>query len=331
MNRKLLAKELCLIAKQVLSGNYRYKYDPEHKNPPKGGGWKQTEKGWSRNNASPEEESHNTEKKFEKIKENGSKHFERIHQLNRKLISDLRRNSIEIEKLEMAKSKAKRSGRQTREIDNALNKERKRQSQLLSRKKFSWAESLRLPKHRQSNIEINVDGLPDKQQKKNCQFAKRLFDQVVDNSLVPKQQLNFSVEKDKSKRSAYYGAKRGIKLTPGTSFGTYLHEMGHWIEDCNPEVENICKEFLSKRTKGEKPQKLNVLSPNSGYQDDEYTLKDNFSNPYCGKIYPDGGSEILSMGIQMLAENPTSFYRNDPEYFGLIVSILRNEFPKKKK
>ena len=86
-----------------------------------------------------------------------------------------------------------------------------------------------------------------------------------------------------------------------------------------------------KRTKGEKPQKLNVLSPNSGYQDDEYTLKDNFSNPYCGKIYPDGGSEILPMGIQMLAENPTSFYRNDPEYFGLIVSILRNEFPKKKK
>ena len=79
-----------------------------------------------------------------------------------------------------------------------------------------------------------------------------MFDQVVDNSLVPKQQLNFSVEKDKSKRSAYYGAKRGIKLTPGTSFVTYLHEMGHWIEDCNPEVENICKEFLLKRTKGEK-------------------------------------------------------------------------------
>ena len=192
-------------------------------------------------------------------------------------------------------------------------------------------ESLRLPKHRQSNIEINVDGLPDQQQKKNCQFAKRLFDQVVDSSLAPKTKLKFSVEKDKSKRSAYYGAKRGIKLTPGVPFETYLHEMGHWIEDCNPEVKNICKEFLSKRTKGEKPQKLNVLSPNSGYQDDEYTLKDNFSNPYCGKIYPDGGSEILSMGIQMLAENPTSFYRNDPEYFGLIVSILRNEFPKKKK
>ena len=47
MDRKLLVNELIIIAKNLLSDE-DYRYDPEHKHKPEGGGWERTDKGWSR-------------------------------------------------------------------------------------------------------------------------------------------------------------------------------------------------------------------------------------------------------------------------------------------
>lgn len=45
-NRKLVANALLAVAKAVKAEDYRY--DPEHKHNPNGGGWRRTEKGWTR-------------------------------------------------------------------------------------------------------------------------------------------------------------------------------------------------------------------------------------------------------------------------------------------
>ena len=45
-NRKLVANALLAVAKAVKAEDYRY--DPEHKHKPQGGGWQKTEKGWSK-------------------------------------------------------------------------------------------------------------------------------------------------------------------------------------------------------------------------------------------------------------------------------------------
>ena len=151
----------------------------------------------------------------------------------------------------------------------------------------------------------------------------------MDKSIAPKTQLTVMPENRTNARSAYYNSQKEIRITPRTPFSVHLHEMGHWIESSNPEVEKLCREFLYYRTKGEKPKLLKDITGIKQYGNDEYALKDKFPNPYCGKIYPTG-SEILSMGIEMLAEDPYDFYNNDPEYFGLIVSILRGDFSKTK-
>lgn len=50
MNKKLTARELILIAKDLLADTkYDYVYDPDHKNKPKGGHWEKTKEGWSQN------------------------------------------------------------------------------------------------------------------------------------------------------------------------------------------------------------------------------------------------------------------------------------------
>ena len=41
------------------------------------------------------------------------------------------------------------------------------------------------------------------------------------------------------------------------------------------------------------------------------------------KTYDDDPRELLSMGLHMLSENPLVFAKRDPEYFDLIVQILR--------
>ena len=84
----------------------------------------------------------------------------------------------------------------------------------------------------------------------------------------------------------------------------------------------MAKEFLDKRGAGETPTFLNDLQPDRKYDKTEKVFKDKFLDPYCGKIYSDNSTEIVSMGLQYLTENPGKFADEDPEYFDLMIDIL---------
>ena len=80
----------------------------------------------------------------------------------------------------------------------------------------------------------------------------------------------------------------------------------------------------------EKPQKLKDLFPDLNYGDDEVGRKDRFDaafpdgpDPwYVGKDYPKGGTEILSMGLQKLIEDPVGFAKVDPEFCKYVLGCL---------
>ena len=83
-----------------------------------------------------------------------------------------------------------------------------------------------------------------------------------------------------------------------------------------------------------KQKALNKIA--SGYRRDEYCKPDKFFDPYCGKLYTlfggrdrsfvDGtASEIMSMGLQHLFEDPINFAKEDREYFDFVISNLRGE------
>ena len=153
----------------------------------------------------------------------------------------------------------------------------------------------------------------------------------------------------KNKRGFYYHAllnARGYLLhdndgkynTIYSSLNTTTawHEIGHFVEDHNPDVERIEREFLKKRTKGEEATRLyDVFNGWLAYSRDETTKKDSFINPYIGKEYPKG-TEVLSIGLESLFEPKEGqltsmnkdgkqirkFISDDPEYLNLILGIL---------
>jgi len=113
-----------------------------------------------------------------------------------------------------------------------------------------------------------------------------------------------------------------IHLPDSTNVRTVVHELGHTIEDSNPEIRKQARVFLYKRTEGEQAQSLKKLT-GVNYDADEVAKKDKFMNPYMGKIYDSGSTEIISMGLEELYANPVTFAKRDPEYFEFIIGVLQ--------
>ena len=112
-----------------------------------------------------------------------------------------------------------------------------------------------------------------------------------------------------------------MKLAPRDDAA--FHEMGHWFEQkCDDKMRMKIKLFLAKRTAGENPVKLKTIT-GVGYGDDEICRKDKFLDPYMGKIYADGETEIMSMGIDMMYSDPVKFATEDPDMFNFIYDAIR--------
>lgn len=67
MDKRLVARELILTAKSLLADEADYKYDPDHKHKPKGGGWEKTEKGWTQKKMEKKDRMGRTEETINKL------------------------------------------------------------------------------------------------------------------------------------------------------------------------------------------------------------------------------------------------------------------------
>ena len=120
------------------------------------------------------------------------------------------------------------------------------------------------------------------------------------------------------------GSANLIQLNSMDSTTTAIHECMHSIEDTNPKMLANSKAFLEYRTKNDAEKSLRNLTGNKGYKANEVAKADNFFSPYCGKKY-DYGTEIMSMGLQRIFEEPEKFYKEDREYFNFVIGNLRGE------
>ena len=117
--------------------------------------------------------------------------------------------------------------------------------------------------------------------------------------------------------------KLGGRASQAWNRRTMTHELGHWLDDIEPDTNRRTQAFLRKRTAGQPVQKMTKLEPGSGYKSHEISRPDNFKRPYMGKEYGTRSSEITSMGLEFLTHDPVNLARRDPEYFDLIVRIAR--------
>jgi len=106
---------------------------------------------------------------------------------------------------------------------------------------------------------------------------------------------------------------------------TVAHETAHDIEARHPEINKATRAFLMKRKEEGDTVKLSTLTNNPEHTDDVHLDKwaERGGDPYTGRDYSSGHTEILSTGIQRLVEDPAGFRVRDPEHFELVVKILR--------
>lgn len=136
-----------------------------------------------------------------------------------------------------------------------------------------------------------------------------------------------------------YRSKDNMILFPLKTINpsSVLHEITHGTEvekysaSGNPGKGLMKKayDFLIHRASGQPAVPLNTLvkPPFQTYDPNEIGYEDDWVNKggkiYTGKVYPDGGTEIFTTGIERLHANPLEFMQNDPEFFTFIVSNLR--------
>jgi ribosomal protein S20 len=117
--------------------------------------------------------------------------------------------------------------------------------------------------------------------------------------------------------------------SPDSYIKTHIHEMGHLIEFRKPGVLDAAKEFLKKRLGDEKPRPMREVTGINAYTPDEMGAKDSFDRAfreseayYIGKDYGGFATELISMGLEKLYQDPGSLAVSDPEYFKFMVEVL---------
>ncbi len=256
-----------------------------------------------RNNEIQEELDRRAQWGFDGKKPDGTKYVYKKDPVVDKLNTELFKNTHQKTKLNQQRS---------RRLRKFLEVPRDRRSEYRAVNKFK-----RIPKDLKSSVEKRVT----KSTNKAFDDISRLFDK----SNQPSGSQGVDVLHDwKKRRADYSNASKRIGLSTGSKERAIFHEFGHHVENTLPKARDAAVKFLEKRTQGETAQKLQKLFPGRGYGKGEVTKKDAFLNAYTGK---DGdASEVISMGLQHLYEDPTGFARADPEHFDLIVGILRGRF-----
>lgn len=123
-------------------------------------------------------------------------------------------------------------------------------------------------------------------------------------------------------RSNYSPGKGQINMTTSAGVRAVVHELGHWLEDADPEVLRKALAFYDQRTAGDNLEWLG-----DHYSRSEKAKRDQFLSPYMGKAYTSKGkryaTEIVSMGLEMFFDDPVKLAKEDPDYFDFIYDLVR--------
>ena len=142
---------------------------------------------------------------------------------------------------------------------------------------------------------------------------------VTDLGLGGKTRVHYEVG-----RAHAVAGQNYIKIEDNGATSVTVHELGHIIEGANSRDQIKIQRFLHDRIGDEQPIEMRSLNPD--YDASEIAWKDNFDTAYIGKIY--GGfrsSEVISMGLQYLYQDPVSFANRDGHFFDFVVSYLRGK------
>jgi hypothetical protein len=131
--------------------------------------------------------------------------------------------------------------------------------------------------------------------------------------------------------------QEGLFITKAHEQKVFVHELAHSVERRTKQGWEVARKFRDYRIAkaGTTNVRMRDLYPNSGYPADEIGNRDDWdkafgdSHPeYVGRQYPSGhhATEVVSMGCELLYEDPYKLLEEDPEMFKFIVGFLRGKF-----
>lgn len=124
-------------------------------------------------------------------------------------------------------------------------------------------------------------------------------------------------------RSFYNEDTHTIHLRDNPGIPTIWHELGHWLEHMLPGAIGAARGFYKHKTTGNPSIPLNKLIPDKpGHREGETGKRGQFVDPYVGKDYKVGSTEITSMGMQFLAEDPARLYMQARDHFYFLLGII---------
>jgi hypothetical protein len=139
-------------------------------------------------------------------------------------------------------------------------------------------------------------------------------------------------------RSYFMPSENAMYLINKEQSWVVVHEWGHYVENVRPTVHHACVEFVYRRYQDavrsgyahmHEIKPLRDLLKYDAYHPSEVAFVDKFRHPYVGKLYERGeATEVFSMGLQYLYEDPLRFREADPEHYyltlGLIAHLRKN-------
>lgn len=147
------------------------------------------------------------------------------------------------------------------------------------------------------------------------------FNKLVSADVAPAQSVRF-LDMPALTRSSYNPETKFVRMAVDAKERTVIHELGHWLEDHNPELHRKVVEFYERRTQG---YPLEWMGP--GYERHELTRKDKFIASYMGMEYVANGerraSEIVSMGLDHFFNQAALLAKGDPDMFDFIYRLVR--------
>jgi len=82
--------------------------------------------------------------------------------------------------------------------------------------------------------------------------------------------------------------------------------------------------WRADKATGDYPEPLKEITGNRFYTEDEKAYRGKFFNPYVGKYYNDGATEVISMGIERFsdASSMRQFRNQDRSHFNFTIGVL---------
>ena len=121
---------------------------------------------------------------------------------------------------------------------------------------------------------------------------------------------------------AYHQAGH-VHLAPEDGVRIAVHELGHAIDHAHPSLATRAIAYREARTAGETARRLRDITGHKGYKLHEIAKCDQFIDCYMGKIYGPRSSEILSMGLEYMYDDPIGFAQKDPTTFDFILRLMK--------